>query len=87
MGEWFGDYNLRMFKPLWDIKIVGVLAVLVIGGCRDPLFPKDAERSPYQRYSELHGRSTGGFQEQSQTMEPGRMERNLRQRLSPLDTP
>ena len=73
---------LRRFVS-FGISVVAVFS-LILGGCRDPLFPKTATRSPYQRYSQLRGKDTGGYEQQDPT-QPGKFERNLRQRLAPLD--
>ncbi|QDU34717.1 hypothetical protein KS4_27910 [Poriferisphaera corsica] len=66
----------------FGILMLAVTA-LFLSGCRDPLFPKTGTRSPYQRYSELRGKDRGGYQQQDPT-QPGKFERNLRQRLAPL---
>jgi len=64
----------------------GVMLVamsLGLGACEKPLFPKDAPRSPYDRYAALRG------QQRQQTIENefGGEEPALRERLRPLDQP
>ena len=66
---------------LWPLALV---AVAFLGGCQDPLFPKDAARSPYDRYHALRGDDrpmTDDFNRG--TARSGRPA--LRERLRPLD--
>ncbi|WP_432797597.1 hypothetical protein [Poriferisphaera sp. WC338] len=69
---------------LHTLVLIGLAAVLMISGCTDPLFPKSAERSPYQRYSELRGKDRGGAYEVDPN-NPMKINRDLRRRLAPLD--
>jgi hypothetical protein len=55
-------------------------AAALLGGCQDPLFPKDAPRSQYARYEALRGRE----RPQNQVNTFGREEPALRERLQPL---
>ncbi len=79
-----GSYNRAPMKP---IRLALLLIMLGghawLTGCRKPLFPEDAQRSPYERYQALRGRA-------APTSEPnafGREQPALRQRLRPLEQP
>jgi len=48
----------------------------------DPLFPENAQRHPYERYSALRGDAAA--MEDMDTF--GRPQANLRERLAPLDS-
>ena len=77
-------YNLPMLRTI-QLFIIGMMAcVLCLGGCTDPLFPKKALRSPYQRHSELRGKDRGGAYE-ADPANPMKMSRDLRRRLAPLE--
>jgi hypothetical protein len=59
------------------------VAALLLAGCEKPLFPKEAERSPYERYNRLHGspRPTVVYDAY------GNEQPALRERLRPMDQP
>ncbi|MEM0915659.1 MAG: hypothetical protein AAGK09_13740 [Planctomycetota bacterium] len=61
-------------------SIFGVLTA--ISGCFDPLFPDDAQRHPYERYSSLRGNEVIVEDEDAF----GRPQANLRERLAPLES-
>ena len=63
--------------------VSGVLgaAVILAGGCNQPLFPKDKPRSPYERYLAQRGK----LAPQSELNTLGRRQPALRQRLKPLE--
>lgn len=73
--------------PMQITRVLPVLAVLVVlgaaAGCEKPLFPKEAPRSPYDRYLMLRG------QQRSQTVENayGGEVPSIRDRLRPLGSP
>ncbi|MCC6580323.1 MAG: hypothetical protein IT440_07755 [Phycisphaeraceae bacterium] len=60
-------------------------AVLLLGtiGCEKALFPKDAPRSPYERYQTLRGQD----RPMTETNVWGGEQPSLRNRLKPLDEP
>ena len=59
-----------------------VVVVGLLSGCNDPLFPKDAERTPYERYQAFRG-----LDRQATTTDAfGREQPDLRARLAPLES-
>ena len=65
------------------VMIALAASVLLVGGCGDPLFPKGAARTPYERYQILHGQ----YRSEKQVSATGANEPALRERLRPLDQP
>ena len=72
---------MRVAFLLPGVMLVAMLLGLV--ACEKPLFPKDAPRSPYDRYAALRGQQRQATQEN----EYGGEEPALRERLRPLDQP
>ena len=74
-------------NPMQTMRVLSVLAVFVVlgaaTGCEKPLFPKEASRSPYDRYLMLRGK------QRSQTVENayGGEVPSIRDRLRPLGSP
>lgn len=62
------------------VPLALLAGVLALGGCQDPLFPKDTPRSQYSRYEALRGRE----RPDKQINTFGREEPALRERLQPL---
>ncbi|MFA9478307.1 hypothetical protein ACERK3_08360 [Phycisphaerales bacterium AB-hyl4] len=61
-----------------------MMAVILLTGCQDPLFPTDAPRTPYDRYRTLRGEERPMTDEMARgTPRSGRPA--LRERLRPLD--
>ncbi|MEO0964819.1 MAG: hypothetical protein AAFY08_06835 [Planctomycetota bacterium] len=58
------------------------IAITVFSGCFDPLFPENAQRHPYERYSSLRGNEAQVESEDTF----GRPQANLRERLAPLES-
>ena len=59
------------------------MAMVVLWGCEKPLFPPNAERTPYERYERLHNRRRPLTEENAF----GNDQPALRARLQPLESP
>lgn len=67
------------------VTTLGLAVVLILAaGCREPLFPGDAQRSPYERYQTLRGEEVDDQQAGGRPIRRTD-EQVLRQRLRPLD--
>ena len=69
------------------MKILHLAALIVllgaIGGCEQQLFHQTEQRTPYERYQELHGR----YRVPTEQNTYGGDQPALRQRLRPLEKP
>lgn len=84
VGGWETYNRSQMGRTLLVLTLVGLVgAALSMGGCRKPLFPEEAQRSPYERYLALRGRSAP----ETEPNAFGREQPALRQRLRPLEQP
>lgn len=71
----------RSLRPRGTCAVALVAMVMIVGGCREPLFPNDEPRTQFDRYD----LSRGQFEPQFVEDEFGRREPNLKGRLSPKD--
>ena len=71
----------RAFRTRSLCALALVATTLAMGGCREPLFPKDEPRTQFDRYD----LSRNQFEPQFVEDEFGRREPNLRGRLAPKD--
>ena len=74
--------TMHAMRTARAMLILGSLA-LCLAGCEKPLFPKDAPRTPYERYQALRGQQRSATEQNAF----GGEEPALRERLRPLGEP
>ncbi|MEX1016202.1 MAG: hypothetical protein WD534_08570 [Phycisphaeraceae bacterium] len=73
----------RRHASVWLTATAVLIGTALLGGCQDPLFPKDTPRSPYERYQTLRGEQRQATDVRARGPAAGRPA--LRERLRPLD--